>query len=354
MKTGTGKRIELVVDLDKRVFSTSPPMFTRPNLKRDISGFSTVPDLINKLSDNSTEAFPYERELALYLLLVASLWPGDDARLVTAARIFAGALNFHVSNVPPNRVFNEGDSEFVFHKEFQRAKIEVFNDVFFTKIGGPQSLLFSQSLEEFHHDLWKQVADLTMIHDVMEYLIKTSSLSGRLSSLTFAYHAIAHNIFSTEGGYGIPTGQKRRRGKSELVTTMESVRAKCKGVTKNVILSFIMTRWYGIHLLDPANPQFLVRLARQEILDSDLRFETSALARQLLAAKSPQNISLIRWARTDALPLEKPPRFYTLNSEELERAFTISDSVFKIPLSQDERDALRRKLQTWWQQIPSI
>jgi hypothetical protein len=347
MKTKTASRKKLVVDLGKRVFSACPPVITRPRLSSDISGFSTVAELTDKLSDDHAEALPYERELALYLLLIASLWPNDNQRLLTAARIFAGALNFHVSNVPTNRVYNVGDTEFVFHKKYQSAKVETFNDALFAKIGGPHSLLFSQSLEEFHRDLWKQVEDLTMIHDVIEYIVKTYSLLPRLSSLTFAYHAIADNIFAREGGYGIAAGPKRRRGESGPVTTIETVRAKCKHAPKTVIMSFIMTRWWGVHLFDPANPQFFVRLATNEISNIGLGIQLSILREQLLAAKPQQNISIARWAQVDAIPLKKPTYVYELNSEELEKAFEISDRVFKRPLSQEERDAVRRKLRTW-------
>jgi hypothetical protein len=349
----TANRKTFVVDLGKRVFSTCPPIVTIPKLSSDISGFSTVPDLMDRLSDDRPEAFPYERELALYLLLIASVWPNDNQRLVTAARIFAGALNFHVSNVPTNRVFDVGGTGFTFHENFPRAKVEAFNDILFAKIGGPQSLLFSQSLEDFHRDLWKQVADLTIIHDVIEYIVKTSSLFPRISSLTFAYRAIADNIFARKGGYGIAEGPKRRRGKAGAVTTSEAVRAKCKRAPTTVILSFIMTRWYKLHFYDPANPRFFVRLSINENSSLGVGVNLSVICKQLLAAKSVQNVTIARWAKVDAaIPLQKLRYIYTLSSEELERAFEISDKVFKTPISQEERDAVREKLRTWGQQIP--
>ena len=69
----------------------------RPTLPSDLRGFSTVDELIDRLTGDERSAFPYEQELTLYVLLVASLWPNDHERLLAAARIFSGALNFHFS-----------------------------------------------------------------------------------------------------------------------------------------------------------------------------------------------------------------------------------------------------------------
>jgi hypothetical protein len=334
---------KIVHDPDART-----PTLTRPKLSEEISGFSTVPDLIAKLSYHG-EALPYERALALYLLLIASLWPDDNDRLVTAARIFAGALNFHVCSVPKNQAFRAGDIECGFHETFPKADVEKFNRLFFTRIGGQHSLLFTQSLQGFQHDLWEQVAGLMMIHDVLEYLVMTSSLP-RISSLTFAYYAIANNFFGREGGYGIKTGTKknlRNRIKPGFVTTAETVRAKCKRFPKNAFLSFFLTRFAGLHLIHPADPSFFGRLAHHHITEFQLKVCLSLFRSNLLKGRSQQNLSITRWALVDAIPLEKQwqSQVHTLTPEELERVFKISEQVFQKtnPISEEERESIRQK-----------
>jgi hypothetical protein len=337
-----------VVDLGKRVFSSAPPIITRPKIPDDISGFSTLDELIDKLDEKSAELFPFQRELAVYLLLIASLWPDDKQRLLTAARLFAGALNFHCPNIS---VEVSGGVQGKFRRQFQTADVQLFDERFIAKLGGLQSLLFCASIENFHSDIWKRVADLTVIHDVIEYLVKVSLLRRKLSSLTFAYNAIANNIFNREGGYGIHTGAKRRAGRVGWVTTAESVRAKCKRGPNNPILSFIMTRWYGAHLIDPANPKFFISLANQELSAAGIKLSLGSLRERLLRAKAAQNETIAKWAQVDAAP----PRnsvLYTLKPDELERAFDISKEVLKIKLTEQECEAARHKLQIWWQQIP--
>ena len=291
----------LVLDLGKRVFSEDPPLIVRPSLRGDLTGFSTVDDLIGKLSRDRRPAFPYERELALYLLLIASIWPGDRERLLAAARIFSGALNFHISRAQEDAASSASRRYLALRQKLSPSEINSYNENFFVKFGGPQSLLFSPSVEAFHRDLWKRIAELTLIHDFAEYIFKSSILSKRISSATFGYHAIANNIFAREGGYGVAGGPKRKRGQTTAVKTAESVRAKCKSVPATVILSFIMTRWYGVHLFDPAHSQFLITLFRHEgTTSSGLRIAMSIIRDRLLKGRSKLNRSLIKWAGVDS------------------------------------------------------
>jgi hypothetical protein len=88
--------MKIVINPAERVESKNPPVIFRPKLPSDLAGFSSIDDLIRREGDPKTH-FPFQRELALYLLLLASLWPGDTNRLLVAARIFSGALNFRVS-----------------------------------------------------------------------------------------------------------------------------------------------------------------------------------------------------------------------------------------------------------------
>src|SRR4051812_12198210 len=62
-----------------------------------LSGFKTTDDLLRRL-DLDEVAFPFEKELSLYLLFITSIWPDDEERLVTAARLFGATVTFLTSN----------------------------------------------------------------------------------------------------------------------------------------------------------------------------------------------------------------------------------------------------------------
>jgi hypothetical protein len=342
----------IVLQPETRVFSSSPAIVMQPQLDCDLAGFSSADELLAQLSSNAPPPFPFARELALYLLLVVSIWPDDPSRLLTAARIFSGALNFHVSRVRKDRVFTISGRSTRFHRVFTHAKVARFNKEFFEKIGGPQSLLFCQSAEDFYRDLWKRANDLMMVHDVIEYLVKTSTLSRRLCSATFAFQAVAHNIFQRQGGYGVASGPKRERGVNGLATTAETVRARFREAPDTIILSFILTRWYALHFFDPLNPRLFVVLAERSETSRAFTIAISLLRDRLLKGKSVLNTTLDKWARVDGPPLEKPSIVYALSADELERAFEIANSVFKRPITPQEKDVIRAKQKTWWRQIP--
>jgi hypothetical protein len=333
------------INFSKRVFSQEPPIIGRPKLPDDLGGYSTVEELMDKLPSNGVPAFPYERELALYLLLVASLWPKDRERLLTAARIFSGALNFHFSRARGDGTSTSSKKYAVLGRELSSANIDSFNESFFARIGGPLSLLFCPSIEESHRALWKQVGELTMKHDFVEYLFKSSPFK-RISSVTFAYHAIANNIFERKGGYGVAGGPKRKRGEADPVKTAESVRARCKDIPENVILSFIMTRWCCFHWLDPTYPEFLLNLMDSQVSSSFIKGSVATIEERVRSNKSTVTTSLARWAPTKT-PRPNRAWLQTLSPDELERAFAISTKAFpKKPLTQQEKDSARAILNT--------
>ena len=346
------KRFRISIDLGKRVESSKyPPIIVKPKLPTDMRGFDTVGDLISRQTESRT-AFPFQRELALFLLLIASIWPGDLGRLIVAARIFSGALNFHISPHRKNRMFVRKRHRF--HQEFTSEKLNLFNKVFFARIGGLESLLFCQSVEEFHCELWARTNELAMMHDVIEFLIKTARYFPEFCSSKFAFNAIAHNVFGRIGGYGVAAGPKRKHLKSGLVTTPELVRAKWKNAPDTIILSYILTHWYSIHFFDAANPLFLIRLneaVREGPRGKLIRF-LSLVQEPLHLGKAKQNSSIMKWLRIDIPRLQKPVHFKPLTPNELDQLITISRNHFKKPLTPDQEADVRARLRTWWRQIP--
>jgi hypothetical protein len=148
-------------ELSKGFSADDPPEIIRPTLPSDLRDFSTVDELIDRLTGGERSAFPYEQELTLYLLLVASLWPNDHERLLAAARIFSGSLNFHFSLWRQTKEWlldpSGADSckdEINWSRE---EEINSFNEKFFINIGGLTSLLFSPSVDDFHRDVRKRI-----------------------------------------------------------------------------------------------------------------------------------------------------------------------------------------------------
>jgi hypothetical protein len=311
---------------------------------------SSTTRLIDRLMPAAVEAFPFERELALYLLLVGAVWPNDRHDLLTAARIFSGSVNFHASNLGPNIVFTYQDQKLRFHREFSTRKIALFNESFFDKIGGQNSLLFTRSAIDFHRDLKQQLTELLMMHDVIDFLLKASVASPRLSSSNLAFHAIAKNLFRRKNGYGVPAGAKRKRSVDQ-VTTANSVREKWKRAPETILLSYVLTTTFAIQNYSPCDPNFLgclSILARQApglAVTSRLAIIQSSLRRN-----SPkQNRSIEKWSR---FPM---PKHFTgliggalrFSEDQLNRLLELSDGVLPKPLSTEQKADLRTKNKTF-------
>jgi hypothetical protein len=161
------------MDLGKRISTSAPPIITRPRLKTDLRGLSSIKELLLLIGADS-ETFPFCRELALYLLLIASIWPDNKDYLLTAGRIFSAALNFHVARTPVDRMVRFGDDEVVFGDAFPAKGLDEFNKKFFNRIGGPESVLFCPSIEQFHRNVWKRANELLIVHDVIHFLVKAA------------------------------------------------------------------------------------------------------------------------------------------------------------------------------------
>jgi hypothetical protein len=136
-------------------------------------------ELLALMQGDTPELFPFCRELAAYLLLAFSLWPNDQERLLDAARIYSGALNYHIAQTPKNRIFRggmEGREKVRFGRLFPTSDLKSFNRIFFERIGSQKSLLFCPSVKQFRRDLIDRTEDLKMVHDVIEFLIKAATV----------------------------------------------------------------------------------------------------------------------------------------------------------------------------------
>ena len=316
-------------------------------------GLSNVDDLLALMQGDTPELFPFCREVAAYLLSAFSLWPNDQQRLLDAARIYSGALNYHIAQTPKNHVFRggtEGREWVIFGRLFPAAELKSFNRIFFERIDGPKSLLFCPSVNQFRRDLVDRTEDLKIVHDVIEFLIKAAKvLPPKLRSASFAYEAVSRNVFSREGGYGIKSGPKRTRYDSNSVTTTGSVREKWKHAPNTVILSYVLTELYKFPFYDLADSGQFVTFSIYVRGITKLRLLVSSIAKQLLAARATQNESIAKWASTVRPAPDNSPFFlFCLTEEELERVFEIDRKVHRNPLSFDEQLAARVKRKNWW------
>jgi hypothetical protein len=351
-----GFSIPRIIDASKRVFVDSPPVIYRPNLEADISGFSTTQELMVRAAGEGSSGIPFEKELALYLLLIASLWPDDRDRLLTAARLFAGGLNWSVENQPHRR-----QKYLEFRKQFPRSKLISFNETFFQRIGGPYSLVFCKSVSQFHEDVWNRIGELTVLHDVIEFLFKASALSQRFSSLSFAFHAIAHNVFGRRAGYGVSSGPKRgpRDGiawktgaAASQVITVNSIRQKWRNRPDTLVLSFVLMKfWPMLSFLPPSNRKFFLQLSRLAHHDAGATIKNFLPMVELaLSGSAAMKQSHLAQLTTSNIQQKWPKRLRVtpLSDDELERAISAGQTYFQRSLSDAEQEQLRQKLKGWW------
>lgn len=332
--------MKIILKPAARVESKDPPIVFRPKLACELAGFTTISYLVQHESDPKIQ-FPFQRELALYLLLIASLWPRNADRLLVAARIFSGGLNFQMSgsrkHLTPKRPLDGA---------YSASKLDVFNRAFFSRIGGPDSLLFCPSTEEFHRDIWAHINKLAMMHDVIEFLLKTAHFP-ELCSARMAFAAIAGNLFERKGGYGVPSGSKRKH-QAGYVATSETVRARWKAAPDTIVLSFVLTRWYGVHYFDPASPMFFLHL--NKCVESGSRkklvnFLTIAQER-LRVGRAEQNSSILKWLQPDTASFPKPLYFKPLTVSEFDQLIEIrkNNRQFKRGLTAKQEGDLRSRL----------
>jgi len=334
-------RYSIKNDYNKIIYSDRPPIITNPIPATLRKCFTNANDLqLGLAQENEKLEFPFQRELMVYLLLVSSLWPNAQDRLLTAARIFSAALNFHI-----NRGSFRRARRTELRRYFAESKVQLFNKRLFKSIGGQESMLFCQSSQDFHADIWRRIADLTMIHDVIDYILKTSYLSKAISSSEFAFHAIANNIFEREGGYGIAAGKKRNARPSGMVTTPNSVREKWRKMNDMTILSYFMLRWVGVHYRDPGDPAFIATLhdVSENLMGKNFRKFYDAIQSVLQATANPFSSLKGRTRITTAVPSFRLGGLLMLTEEELERALELSDSFFTAMrrLSDEDKDAVR-------------
>ena len=296
------------------------------------------------LQSLAKESFPFERELALYLLLVAAIFPDQPERLLTSARIFSGALNLHAKQTDRKAQFKYQDQQLKFHDVFTNDRIDDFNQRFFQKIGGWPSLLFTPSASEFYDLVSHRINELKIFHDTISFMLKASIASPKLSSSKLAYHAISENFFGRDNFYNIKTGKKRVKTNS-LVTTPQSVREKWKRAPNTAFHSFLLTEIFSIHEFPPTNAKFLAYLyfkASEEpwaLITHSLSF----MSAYLKVSVPKQNASIMKWA--DDIPDKTGRGFFgggmRFSDEQLRRAMDLRDRVLKPPLSLGERDRIQ-------------
>jgi hypothetical protein len=251
--------------------------------------------------------------------------------LLVAARIFSGALNFRVSGSGKHSKLMKP-----LYRAYSVSNLAEFNQVFFSRIGGPESLLLCPSTEVFHREIWAHINELAMMHDVIEFLIKTADFP-ELCSARMAFAAVAGNLFERKGGYGVPSGLKRKH-QTGFVATSETVRARWKAAPDTVVLSFVLTRWYGSHYFDPVNPRFFPHLTkcvesgtREKLIDF-----LSIIQHRLRLGKAKQNSSILKWLQPEMPRLQKTLYFNPLTVPEFDRLIEVrkSNPQFKKGLTQ--------------------
>lgn len=320
------------INLGQRVWSATPPLQTIERFCDDISIFDDVTSLLGKASGQIPATFPFEQELSAFLLLTKSIWPSDRKRLLEAARIFCGAVNYLIgSHCATLRSKLPSSAE----TDYTLKNLESFNQKFFDRIGGKLSLLASSSAASFHREMWSRVNELLTVHDVIEFMTKARALSPELGTQTLAYHAIANNVFERKGGYGIAKGLKRH----EYATTVNTVRAKCRKDLKQAVLSYVVTRYSSMHYFNAFHPLFLVILSKAR----EASFETlfAHVSTQLASNTSPQNDP--NKLQLSSMLARKIIRQETLTPAQLTRALELSDKVRKRPIEASQKDEMMRR-----------
>jgi len=306
--------------------------------------YSTIDGLLRRLAKTAKNTFAFERELTLYLLLVAALFPDQPESRLAAARIFSGSLNFHATQTDPKAHFKYQDRQLKFRDVFTNDRIDDFNMRFFRTIGGWQSLLFTPSASAFYDSVSHRVNELKIFHDTISFMLKASIASPRLSSSKLAYHAISRNFFRRDNFYNIKTGKKRERTNS-LVTTPQSVREKWKRAPNTAFHSFLLTEIFAIHEFPPTDAKFHAYLyfkASEEpwaLITHSLSF----MSAYLKASVPKQNASIMKWA--DDIPDKTGRGLFgggmRFSDEQLRRAMDLHDQVIRPPLSLGERDQIQ-------------
>jgi hypothetical protein len=296
---------------------------------------------MDRLKRSANEKFPFERELALYLLFIVSIWPNDCDRLLTAARIYSGAINLNDATVTRKlKVYYDRDV-FVSHDVFSKSRLRQFNRMFFETIGGPFSLLFTPSIPEFQGMVRRRLDELLIVHDVIKFMLGASVVTSKLNSANIAFHAVAQNFFARKNGYGVRAGPKHKRSKRG-VTTVHSAREKWKRAPETILLSFVMTQILAVQRFSPATPYFFTHLSRIVRSSPEIDDLLGIIQASIKRSAHIQNGSITKWAH---FPMPKAGSALIggalrFSEAQIKRALELSDDVLKRPLSKEEKDRI--------------
>jgi hypothetical protein len=313
-----------------KIFSRRSALIVGP-AAADLSGFLSIDELLRRLEGRAPPPrFAFEKEFALYLLFVASIWPDNRQRLVDAARLFGGTINYVAAKN---------------NTRISKLAQKSFNTRLFSKVGGVESLLFCPAINDFHQDVHNRLNELAPLHDVVDLIFRLTVIAPELTQLKFAFYAISRNALGRENDYGISSGPKRKR---VTAISMETLHAKWRRRPKSLILSYLLVEHFKLGLLPPGHWRFLHLFSQTVQSGHTIRSFQAAIERVLSRSKAARRSGL-----AELLEARDPPRVQRIHVQpptdvQLSKILEAASAYFSPPMRDERIESIRQSAKKWY------
>ena len=193
--------------------------------KHGIFKFDPVVDLLLAEDlDDGAHRFRFDREIALLLLLIWSMWPDDDAILRMASRLIADAITFHRRDKSGNITDKRIKKLASIRARLEEPWYETFYLRFYAHFGGLASARLMWTRSDFDKIVVDKQCELNTSLDLIEFLLRMSKVDNKLITRNFGSEFIARDGFQQFDSYGVRIGEKKSERPTKVAVNTVSKR----------------------------------------------------------------------------------------------------------------------------------
>jgi hypothetical protein len=287
----------------------------------ELNGYWNLQDLVARLAQNT---FPFEQAIVRCMLFVAALDEQDlssageeekrsmaaeqKRRLVGVARMLCGLIHDHAKRDLSKELFSQRGLKIT------KEELDNLDGSFFSRIGGPGSLLFSPNIQDLYIELNKRIDELLIPLSIAHYFeclgwtFYRSSIEGaeanflsmikQLGKLRCAYSAIDKNVFGFDHDFKASKNSESTvlGYRPEFVRPHgDSIRTRLRKAPRTVLLLYHMLGWTSSIADDWSFPHVFCDVLMSKTANRRLAAALAASKRNIMPLLEPEHQSVREW-----------------------------------------------------------
>jgi hypothetical protein len=231
--------------------------------RRKVFSFEGVAKLLLSNTAAGSHRFPFDREMALAVLLSWALWE-DNSQHRDAARLAAGAITFQSRT--SDGTFEQKkyikDCQSLVDR-FGKSWYREFYNLFFEPIGGLHSLLRMYPPHEFDSEADDRQGALNSALDMIEFLLMACRDFPQIATRNNGMQFVANNGFGRPAEfYGVRIGQSRAADKTRnYFISKDAVSTHWGHASDSLGFAYVLRRaWPELWFLSFADHDFVNKL----------------------------------------------------------------------------------------------